>query len=102
MASRSDQQKAGIPRKRRGQQTGFGGNPDQNREEMEDTPALRGRRKEANKMFADKSSQHVASDATKPSSNSPSTTAMINPKRSGGSGGARVFKQRLARQEKAE
>ena len=29
-----DQHKAGIPPKPRGQQTGFAGNPDQNREEM--------------------------------------------------------------------
>ena len=55
MASRKDQHKAGIPSKPRGQQTGFAGNPDQNREEKADTPALRGRRKVANKMFADNS-----------------------------------------------
>src|ERR1043166_753514 len=60
MARAKDQHKAGIPPKPRGQQTGFAGNPDQNREEMRKTPALRGRRKRANKMFGDASEQHVA------------------------------------------
>jgi hypothetical protein len=101
MVSRGEQQKAGIRRKRRGQQTGFAGNPDQNRQEMEQTPALRGRLKQTNKMFADKSLQHVASDATKPKSNSPSTPAMTSAKKLGESGGERVFKQRLARKKKA-
>jgi hypothetical protein len=99
MASKKDQHKAGIPAKPRGQQTGFAGNPDQNRQEMEETPALRGRRKAANKMFADKSSQHVASDATKPSSNSPSTPAM-NTNSKGETGGEKVFKRRLAQKRK--
>jgi hypothetical protein len=35
MATKKDQHKTGIPAKPRGQQTGFAGNPDQNREEME-------------------------------------------------------------------
>jgi len=52
-----DQHQAGIPPKPRGQQTGFAGHPDQNRVEMEKTPALRGRRKKENKMFADASEQ---------------------------------------------
>ena len=60
MGTRKDQHKAGTPAKPRGQQTGFAGNPDQNREEMEKTPALRGRRKKENKMFGDSSEQHVA------------------------------------------
>ena len=51
--------KLARPQKPRGQQTGFAGNPDQNREEMENTPALRGRRKKTNKMFADASEQHM-------------------------------------------
>ena len=42
MRAKKDQHKAGIPAKPRGQQTGFAGNPDQNREEVEKTPALRG------------------------------------------------------------
>ena len=50
MATRKDQHKAGTPRKPRGQQTGFAGNPDQNRAEMKKT-----------------------ADAVTPSTNSPST-----------------------------
>lgn len=71
--ARKDQRKVGAPLKPRGQQTGFAGNPDQNREEMARTPALRGRRKNANKMFGDTSEQHIAGDAVTPSTNSPST-----------------------------
>ncbi|HKP83398.1 MAG TPA: hypothetical protein VJT69_15310 [Pyrinomonadaceae bacterium] len=81
MATKKDQHKAGIPSKPRGQQTGFAGNPDQNREEMKKTPALRGRRKRANKMFGDSSEQHVATDATKPSTNSPSTVVNMGMKK---------------------
>ena len=77
MAVKKDQHKAGIPPKPRGQQTGFAGNPDQNREEMKKTPALRGRRKSANKMFGDASEQHVAGNSATPSTNSPSTVANI-------------------------
>ena len=71
-----DQHKAGIPPKPRGQQTGFAGNPDQNRQEIAKTPALRGRRKKQNKMFADASTQHTGGDAVTPSTNSPSTPGM--------------------------
>ena len=73
METRKDQHKVGTPEKPRGQQTGFAGNPDQNREEMNKTPALRGRRKKANKMFADASEEHVASNPATPSTNDPST-----------------------------
>ncbi|HJT28542.1 MAG TPA: hypothetical protein VJ784_14105 [Pyrinomonadaceae bacterium] len=73
--AKKDQHKAGIPSKPRGQQTGFAGNPDQNREEMKKTPALRGRRKSDNKMFGDPSSQQ-GGDAVTPSTNSPSTPGM--------------------------
>jgi len=76
MARVKDQHQAGIPPKRRGQQTGFAGNPDQNREEMEKTPALRGRRKKENKMFGDASEQHTGGSAVTPSTNSPSTPGM--------------------------
>lgn len=95
MAARKDQHKAGIPAKPRGQQMGRAGAPDKNRQEMANTPALRGRRKSANKMFADKSSQHVGSDPSKPSANSPSVPAMTTSRRKGESGGERVFKERL-------
>ena len=76
-----DQHKAGIPPKPRGQQTGFAGNPDQNREEMKKTPALRGRRKKENKMFADASEQHVAGNSATPSTNAPSTIANVGMKK---------------------
>ena len=81
MPTQKDQHKAGIPPKPRGQQTGFAGNPDQNREEMENTPALRGRRKRGNKMFADASEQHVAANAATPSTNAPSTVVNLGTKR---------------------
>ena len=81
MAVRKDTHKTGIPEKPRGQQTGFAGNPDQNREEMENTPALRGRRKKENKMFADSSEQHVAGNSSTPSTNAPSTVANLGTKK---------------------
>jgi hypothetical protein len=74
--AKKDQHKAGIPPKPRGQQTGFAGNPDQNREEMKNTPALRGRMKRKNKMFSDESEQHTGGSAVTSSSNSPSTPGM--------------------------
>lgn len=76
MASKKDQHKVGIPPKPRGQQTGFAGNPDQNREEMKNTPALRGRMKKNNKMFGDESEQHTGGSSVTPSTNSPSTPGM--------------------------
>jgi hypothetical protein len=81
MGTRKDQHKAGTPAKPRGQQTGFAGNPDQNREEMEKTPALRGRRKKENKMFGDSSEQHVAANPVTPSSNQPSTVVNVGMKK---------------------
>jgi hypothetical protein len=96
MSEPKDQHTVGTPRKLRGQQTGFAGHPDQNREEMEETPALRGKRRSANKMFGDASSQHIGSDSSKPMTNSPSVPAM-NMKGKGGQGGERAFKQRLAK-----
>src|SRR5262245_13116062 len=91
-----DQHTVGTPAKPRGQQTGFAGHPDQNREEMEETPAVGGERKSANRMFGDSSQQHIGSDSTKPTTNSPSVPAM-NAKGKGGQGGERAFKRRLAR-----
>jgi hypothetical protein len=74
--TKKDQHKAGTPAKPRGQQTGFAGNPDQNRQEMDSTPALRGIRKKTNKMFGDASEQHIGGDSVTPSTNRPSTPAM--------------------------
>ena len=95
MATRKDQHKVGTPKKPRGQQTGFAGNPDQNREEMTKTPALRGRRKKANKMSADVSEQHVGANPTTPGTNAPSTVTNVGPKSP--QGGERAFKRRMAR-----
>ena len=97
MGKKKDQHKVGIPAKPRGQQMGFAGNPDQNREETKETPARLGRRPTANKMAADVSSQNVASSPVTPRTNAPSTPAM-NARRKGESGGERTFKTRLAKQ----
>ena len=81
MGTRKDQHKVGTPAKPRGQQTGFAGNPDQNREEVDKTPALRGRRKNANKMFADASEQQMKSNPVTPSTNDPSTVVYTSTKK---------------------
>ena len=75
-ATGKDQHKAGTRSKPRGQQTGFAGNPDQNREQQNETPALRGARKKGNRMFGDASEQHIGGDAVTPSTNRPSTPGM--------------------------
>jgi len=101
MVTKKDQHKVGTPRKPRGQQMGFAGNPDQNREAMKDTPALRGRLKKATRMFADESSQHETGDAVTPRSNSPSVPAAApTGVKLGETGGERVFKQRQAKRRK--
>jgi len=96
MSQPKDQHTVGTPPKPRGQQTGFAGHLDRNREEMEETPAVGGNRKSANNMAADPSQQHIGSDATKPATNSPSVPAM-NQRGRGGQGGEGVFKRRLAK-----
>lgn len=101
MMKQKDQHNVGTPAKPRGQQMGFAGTPDQNREEMKETPAVGGRRRVGNKVAGDASQQHVSSDATTPSTNSPSTPAMnAKPKRSGG--GAGGFKERLAKKRSGQ
>lgn len=96
MRKHKDQHIVGTPERPRGQQTGFAGKSDQNRKEVKETAPVRGRLKTENKMFGDVSNQNVSSDATTPSTNSPSTPAMkSNPKRAGG--GAGGFKKRLAK-----
>jgi len=94
--TKKDQHNVGAPAKPRGQQMGFAGNPDQNRKMLEETPAVRGDSKRANKMFRDASAQHIGSDPVTPSTNSPSTPAM-NTSSHGDTGGEKVFKRRLAR-----
>ena len=95
-SARKDQHNVGTPSKPRGQQTGYSGNPDQNRQETNATPAVSGREKRANKMFGDDSTQQTGSGPVTPSTNSPSTPAMITPPQND-TGGEKVFKQRLKR-----
>jgi hypothetical protein len=93
MDDKKDQHTAGTPEKPRGQQTGFAGNPDQNREEKANTPALRGRRKEANEIFADNSKQQETGDAATPRSNQPSVPAQNSGGHVGETGGEIAFKK---------
>jgi hypothetical protein len=100
---KEQQQKAGAPQKPRGQEMGRGDDDDQNRQEMASTPALRGRRKSANKMFADESSQHVGNDAATPRSNTPSLpAAMPTGVPLGETGGEKAFKRRQSKQRKTK
>src|SRR5919202_3623955 len=104
MATKKAQSKAGVPANRRGQQMGDEktNSPNKPSESKQNTPALRGRRKEANKFFADDSQQAVGGNAARPRSNSPSTPAAVptNVKK-GESDGERAFKQRQAKKSKA-
>jgi hypothetical protein len=95
MPVKKDQHKVGTKTKPRGQQMGTAGTPDQNRAAKADTPALRGRRKAGNKMFADESAQNVGGDAVTPQTNSPSTPAMNSATRKGESAGEITFKALL-------
>ena len=102
MANRKAQSKAGIAANRRGQQMGDERSnsnlPAKQEEAKANTPALRGKRKDANAFFADESSQQAGSDAATPRSNTPSLpAAMPTNVRKGESGGERVFKERQAR-----
>ena len=100
MVNKKAQSKAGIAAKRRGQQMGDerSNNPNRMGEAKADTPALRGKRKDANKFFADESAQQTGSDAATPRSNTPSVPAALptNVKK-GESGGEKVFKERQAK-----
>ncbi len=102
MAGKKEQSKVGRPEKPRGQQTGFEGQPDKGRAEKEETPAMRGRRKEANKMFADKSRQHLMSDGATPRSNTPSIPAQTDGGHVGETGGEIAFKKRQSKSRKAK
>ena len=100
MATKKAQSKAGVPAHRRGQQMGDEktNSPNKLSESKQNTPALRGRRKTANKFFADDSQQAVGGNAARPRSNSPSTPAAVpTDTRKGESGGEQVFKARQGR-----
>jgi hypothetical protein len=101
MASRKAQGKAGAPSTRRGQQMGDSrstNTPAKQEQAKENTAAARGRRKDANKFFADDSAQQTGSNAARPRSNTPSVPAAVPVGvKKGESGGERVFKQRQAK-----
>jgi len=103
MVNKKAQSKAGIAANRRGQQMGDerSNSPVKQEEAKANTPALRGKRKDANAFFADESSQQTGSDAATPRSNTPSLPAALptNVKK-GESGGERAFKQRQAKKAK--
>lgn len=100
MRTKANQQKVGAPQKPRGQEMGRGSDADQNREAKAQTPALRGRRTAANKMFADKSAQQIGGDAVTPSSVSPSLpAAMPTGVPLGETGGEKAFKRRQAKKK---
>jgi len=99
MANKKAQSKAGIAANRRGQQMGDkrSNSPVKQEEAEANTPALRGRRKDANKFFADDSFQQTGSNAARPRSNSPSLPAAIpTGVKKGEPGVERVFKQQQA------
>jgi hypothetical protein len=102
MASKKSQRNVGIPAKRRGQQMGDSrSNPNVQAEAEARTPPLSGRRKSASKLYGDESSKEIASDATGPSSTSPSVPGAIptgNPL--GQSGGEKIFKRRARKSKK--
>ncbi|MDT7603693.1 MAG: hypothetical protein QOF61_1690 [Acidobacteriota bacterium] len=104
MANRKAQGKAGVPATRRGQQMGDARStnaPAKQEQARAATPALRGRRKDANKFFADDSQQAVGGNSARPRSNSPSVPAAVpTGKKLGESGGEKVFKRRQAKKSK--
>jgi DNA-nicking Smr family endonuclease len=97
MPVKNDQHKVGAKAKPRGQQTGMAGAPDQNRQQKKQTPPLDGGRKNASKMFADKSAQNVGGDSVTPKTASPSTVITKTAKRKGETGGETAFKARLSK-----
>jgi len=103
MVNKKAQSKAGIAANRRGQQMGDerSNSPVKQEEAKANTPALRGKRKDANAFFADESSQHAGSDAATPRSNTPSLPAALpTGVKKGESGGERAFKQQQSKKAK--
>ncbi len=99
MVNKKAQSKAGIAANRRGQQMGDERSNNAGQEETKaDTPALSGRRKEANKHFADESAQAVGGSPAAPSSTSPSIpAAMPTGVKKGEPGGEKIFNARRAK-----
>ena len=96
-----EQQKAGIPAERRGQETGLGNSPEREHQSIGDTPAVRGRLTQANKMAADKSNLQISSSSATQRTTTPSTPAMTTGGTPGKSPGEAKFKRRLAKQRQA-
>lgn len=97
------QSKAGIGEQRRGQQMGDerSNSGSKIKEAKDNTPDARGHRKDANKFFADESSQAVGSDGEVSSGVSPSLPAAIPTGQPlGQSGGEKEFKRRQAKTRK--
>ncbi|HYO63998.1 MAG TPA: hypothetical protein VER08_10240 [Pyrinomonadaceae bacterium] len=96
MVSKKAQSRAGAPAKRRGQQMGDARSaPDKTKSAQEETPALRGRRKEASEFFGDDSSQATGTRPETFRDNTPSVPAAIpTGKKIGESDGERDFKRR--------
>ena len=94
--SRKTQAKAGVPEKRRGQQMGDErSQPSKIDEAQKQTPALRGRRKDASKFFADDSAQTTGTRGETLRDNTPSVPAAIpTGVKQGESGGESEFKAR--------
>jgi hypothetical protein len=105
MATKKAQSKAGVPAQRRGQQMGDerSSSPSKMSADKQNTPALSGRRKLANKFLGDASAQTGGGNLAAPRTNRPSTPAAVptNVKK-GESGGERVSKQRQARKDKTK
>jgi hypothetical protein len=95
MSPKKDTHKVGAKAKPRGQQMGTAGARDQNRASLNETPAIRGRRKVANKLAADKSAANTGGDAVTPRTTSPATPAMTSGGHKGETGGETAFKSRL-------
>ena len=95
MPLKKDQHKVGAKAKPRGQQTGMAGVPDQNRQQKKKTPPVSGGRRNASKMFADRSAQNVGGDSVTPKTASPSTVVAKTSEHKGETGGEIAFKARL-------
>jgi hypothetical protein len=103
-SSKKVQNKAGVPAARRGQQMGDArsNNAGDAGESQAATPALRGRRKDANKFFADDSAQQAASEGARPRSNTPAVPAALpTGQKLGESGGERAAKRNQAKTRKS-
>jgi hypothetical protein len=101
--SRKTQAKAGVAERRRGQQMGDErSQPAKTDEAQAATPALRGRRKGANKFFADESYQTTGTRGETLRDNTPSVPAAIpTDVKQGESGGEAEFKARQKAATKA-